>query len=68
MEYIIVGDTDKYKECLIYVCFSKENAEKVLDRVLNNPTEDDLRMTKGHTNLKVIGIPDRDCWWNYGTD
>lgn len=65
MEYIIVGDTEKYTGCLIYTCGgSKERAEKALERILNNPTEYDLHCIKGHKNLRIEEIPERECWWN----
>jgi len=67
MEYIIVGDTEKYKGCLIYVCGKdKERAEKALERMKTNPTENDLAISKGHANLRVETVQDKDCWWNYG--
>jgi hypothetical protein len=65
MEYVIVGDTKEYKGCLIYVCGkSQENAEKMLKKVLNNPTENDKLVTKGHTNLRIEEVEDSECWWN----
>ena len=68
-EYVIVGDTKEFKECLIYVCgTSRDWAEKLLDRMLNNPTENDLRAMKDHTNLKVEEVPPEDCWWNGNLD
>lgn len=67
-DYIIVGDTEKYGECLIYVCSTKENAEKVLDQMLNNPTENDLRVMQGLTNLRIKEVPRENCWWRYSCD
>ena len=65
MEYIIVGDTKQYKRCLIYTCgTSKEDAEKSLHRMLNNPTKHDLQAMKGHTNIRVAEAEDSGCWWN----
>jgi hypothetical protein len=65
MEYVIVGDTKEYKNCLIYVCGkSQENAEKILEGILNNPTENDKLVTKGHTNLRIEKVEDSECWWN----
>lgn len=64
-EYIIVGDVAQLGECLIYVCgTSCEWADKLLDRMLNNPTENDIRAMKGHTNLRVKEVSAEDCWWN----
>lgn len=41
-EYIIVGDTVKFKNCLISCGFKdKEQAKRVLNRMLNNPMYQD---------------------------
>lgn len=67
MEYTIVGDTEEFKGCLIYLCgTSKENAEEVLDRMLTNPNKNDLAVMEGHTNLRIKEVQDSDCWWNEG--
>jgi hypothetical protein len=69
MEYIIKGDTDRYEDCLLLVCGeSKENAEKALDRLLNNPTDNDKRLIKDHVNLRIAEVADEDCWWNGDLD
>jgi hypothetical protein len=68
-EYVIVGDTAQYDDCLIYVCgTSYEHANKVLHRMLNNPTADDKRAMIGHTNFRVETVAKEDCWWNYNCD
>lgn len=68
-EYTIVGDVEGLGTCLIYVCgTSRKWAEKVLDRMLNNPTEDDIKAMKGFTNLKVKEVAPKDCWWNDNLD
>lgn len=68
-EYVIVHDvegTDKYNGCLLYVCgSSRENAEKVLERILNNPNSDDMRnIEKGYINFRIEEVPAKYCWWN----
>ena len=72
VEYIIVGDSVKYPEhteCLIYTCGrDKEWAEKVLDRMLTNPNDNDKLELENHRNIKVKEVNSKDCWWNYGTD
>ena len=69
MEYIIVGDTDNYKDCLIYTCgVNKETAEKCLQRMLNNPDEQDSKILKTHSNIRIKSVKREDCWWNYCTD
>ena len=69
MEYLIVGDTKNYKDCLIYRCGdNRENAEKILNRLLNNPSNDDKIVSKGHFNIKIKKIDDSECWWNDAVD
>lgn len=66
-EYIIVGDSirePQYKECLVYICGSKENAEAVLDKLLNDPDEADYYNRERYTNFKIDWMPAKDCWWN----
>lgn len=62
-DYIVIGDTEKYKDCLVYVCGTKEHAEKVLERMLNDPTETDLLHMQGHSNFRIEEVPKEDCWW-----
>lgn len=65
MEYTIIGDTKKYGPCLIYVCGKKrETAERVLDRMLNNPTEQDKAELKVHTNIRINEVEEKKAWWN----
>lgn len=64
-EYIIVGDTQNYTDCLVYVCgTNKDHAEKVLRRIKENPTDNDKAVIKGHINLRVKEVAAKDCWWN----
>ena len=64
-EYIIIGDTPEYEGCLVKVCGGdREWAEKVLDELINNPSEDDKRLFKNHTNFRVAEVKSKDCWWN----
>ena len=67
-EYIIVGDADGYKECLVYTCGTKDNAERVLERIKNNPTDSDKHILKGYSNLKVKKVHKDSCWWRNGCD
>ena len=66
INYVIVGDTEKYKNCLVTVCRSdkKEFAEKRLEQMLTNPTENDLRLMKGHTNFRIMEAKEEEQWWN----
>lgn len=64
-EYIIVGDTEKYKDCLVYtVGKDRDHAEKVLQRMFTNPGPDDLEVLKDHTNLRIKEVKSSECWWN----
>lgn len=64
-EYIIVGDTKSYKGCLVTVVRGDRHAaEKVLERMLYAPTENDLLLMKGHKNLRIEEVEEKDQWWN----
>lgn len=68
-EYIIVGHTKYFNDCLVYVIGkSHEDAERVLNRMLNNPTDNDKKLIKDHTNLRIEKVNSEDCWWNNGCD
>lgn len=68
-EYIIVGDTEKYKECLVYICgVSEGRAKEVLDRIKSNPTENDKAITNSHANLRIKEVEAKSCWWRHGCD
>lgn len=65
LEYIIVG-TINGKESLIKTCFTKDNAEKVLHRMLNNPDKyDKMDLKKGYTNIRIEATEKKNCWWNW---
>lgn len=67
-DYIIVGDTKKYGECLVCVCGTLERADNALYRMLNNPTENDKILMSGFSNLRIKEVPQEDCWWNGNLD
>ena len=68
-EYLIVGDTKNHKDCLIYRCGNnQEYAERVLDRLLNNPNDDDKFASKGHFNIRLKEVDSTECWWNNTRD
>lgn len=63
-DYIIEGDTERFEGCLICVAGNtKEYAEKLLNRMLTNPTENDKRLMNGHRNLRIKEVPAEKCWW-----
>lgn len=68
VEYLVVGDSDRYKECLIYICTTKESAEKILQRILTNPNDNDKFVTKGLSNLRIAEVEGSDCWWHGEVD
>ena len=54
MGYMIVGDHEKYGTCLVSVIHGDMDfAEQVLNRMLKNPTENDLVLTSGISNLRI---------------
>lgn len=68
-EYIIVGDNQDYNGCLIYVCGTDQSwAEQVLQRMLNHPTENDIKSMGSCTDLRVEEVLPENCWWNDTTD
>ena len=68
-EYVIVGDTNKYEDCLVCVAGSTyEKAEEVLNRMLSNPTENDKRLMLGHKNFRIEFVEEKYCWWNHYCD
>lgn len=68
-EYVIVGDTERYKGCLVCVCGENlERAKIALERMLNNPTGSDKAIIKGHKNLRIEKTAEEECWWRNGAD
>ena len=68
-EYLIVGDTKYHKDCLIYRCGNnREDAEKVLNRLLNSPNDDDKFVSEGHFNIRLKEVDSSECWWNDTVD
>lgn len=62
-EYIIVGDTKEYKNCLVNTCGTKRaTAEKRLAEILANPTADETLAR--HTNFRIEAVEEKDQWWN----
>lgn len=65
MYYVIVGDTEKIKGCLVCpIGEEKEKAEKRLKQIISNPSENDEKLIKGHSNLRIGSIKSYDAWWN----
>lgn len=67
-DYIIIGDTKAHEGCLVRVAGTYENAQKVLDQMLNNPDENDKRLMAGLTNFRIKFAEEKDCWWRGNCD
>lgn len=68
-EYIIIGDTDKYKDCLVCVAgITYKEAEETLNRMLNAPTENDKRLMDGCKNFRIEFAEEKYCWWHRNCD
>lgn len=67
-DYVIIGDTETYNDCLVYVCGTIERATEVLYRMLTNPTKNDRNLLKTHHNLRIASVPEEDCWWKGNCD
>ena len=57
--YVIAGDTEKYKNCLI-CCVAPQDKEKRLEDV--KASEEGKR----YTNIRIEFVPANDCWWLQG--
>lgn len=64
-QYIIVGDTENHLECLVKICLgaNQKQAEAALELMLTTPTENDLRLMRGHRNLRVKAVEGKQ-WWD----
>lgn len=62
MGYIIIGDSGKFKDCLVKVLYaqSAEQAQTMFQRFLNDPTE---RCKKDHKNFRLKPTKKEDEWW-----
>lgn len=67
-DYVIAGDTKNHNGCLVYVCGTFERATEVLNRMLNDPTDQDKIVMQNHTNLRIEKVPKEDCWWHGNCD
>lgn len=65
-DFVIIGDTEDYKDCLVCVTAAKtyEEAEKRLESMLTNPTENDKKLMERHNNFRIEEIERENCWWN----
>lgn len=63
-DYIIVGDTKNFTDCLVCVAGTYENANKILRDMLCKPTK---RIEK-YTNFRIKFVEEKDCWWKHNCD
>ena len=68
-QYTIVGDAEIYGKkttCLCCVCGGdREHAEEVLEKMLTNPTKNDIYLMRNLTNLRIHEETKAEkCWWN----
>lgn len=67
MGYAIVGDTEKYKGCLVIALkgnWTRDKAEARLQELLASTDEMDKRAIAGHTNIRVRATEPENEWWN----
>ena len=64
-EFIIVGDSPKYEECLIALAgYTEERANAILERMVNDPNDNDIALIKDCKNLRIKQVKSADQWWN----
>lgn len=68
-EYIIVGDSERYKGCLVCLGgLNKTQTEEILNKMLTEPNDNDKKLMAGMTNFRIEEVVSDDCWWRHGTD
>lgn len=64
-EFIIVGDTERFNDCLITPCGKKlDRAKEVLQKCIDQSDENLVRLCRGHSNFRIERIKSADAWWN----
>lgn len=62
-EYIVVGDYEEFKSCLIYVCGnSRENAQRAFEKAMLLPDYE------SYTNIHIEEVEPDERWWNKNCD
>lgn len=67
-DFVIIGDTEKFADCLVCVAGTYDRARQVLARMLNNPTENDKKLVEKYYNLRIEEVQAENCWWRDNTD
>ncbi len=64
-EFIIIGDTDEYKDCLVTLAGrTRETAEKKLAQMLEHPDKYDKAIMGDCYNLRIKEIESEGAWWH----
>lgn len=66
MGYIIIGDTEKYSDCLVQVLNTsdRDEAEQRLQKFVDGTDYNTMRLKEGHTNFRIEWVKPEDEWWN----
>lgn len=65
VEYIIVGDTERFKDCLVTVVKGDmQRAEERLEQMLTAPTPNDKILIGDCKNLRIKESKPKEAWWN----
>lgn len=64
-EYVIVGDTERFKDCLVTVVKGDmQRAEERLEQMLTAPTPNDKILIGNCKNLRIKESEPEKAWWN----
>lgn len=62
-EYIVIGDYENHKGCLIYTCgVNRERAQRAFE------TAKLLPEYENYTNIRIEEIESKGAWWNQNCD
>lgn len=66
IEYVVIGDTENYKNCLVALlgACTKEEADNKLSQMICNPDDHDKQLMEGHHNFRVVEVPEKEQWWH----
>ena len=65
VEYIIVGDTERFNDCLVTVVKGDmQRAEERLEQMLTAPTPNDKILIGNCKNLRIKESAPEKAWWN----
>lgn len=64
MGWIVVGDTPKYKDCLVMVTHSEDSAKKLAQQFNEDAEFRAKHRVEDHTNFRPKETEAKDEWWN----